>query len=105
MKIELQDKVLVKKTRETATVMLVTVGGYSLKKESGETVFLLNSEVELKEKHIKTKMLKVVNDIIEEGWLTNLSVIEVIQKLESATGYSMKQVQEVFVNNVFSCRP
>lgn len=50
-------------------------------------------------------MKNVIIDIIEEGWLMNLPVIEVIQKLESATGYSMKQVQEVFVNNVFSCRP
>lgn len=105
MKIELQDKVLVKKTRETATVMVVTIGGYILKKVSGEVVFLLDSEVELKEKHLSIKAQKIINDIIQEGWINNLPVSVVLHKLGSATGYSRKQVQRVFVNNVFSCRP
>ncbi len=50
-------------------------------------------------------MRNVIIDIIQEGWIKNLSVSEVIHNIMRETGLHQKYAQEQFCNLVFVCKP
>lgn len=50
-------------------------------------------------------MKQVIVDIIKEGWKKNLSVMQVLSNITSATGLKQRYALDQFCELVLTCKP